>query len=261
MASRKNQREELRARRIAAENARLEQARRRRLLVVGGTIAAALVVLVAGIAISSSGSGTALKKGKQAQQTVNQVQRLLAGIPQSGARLGDPKAPVTLVYYGDLQCSACRAFALDGGLSGLIANDVRSGKVQVVYRGFETATPDPRTFQTQQVAALAAGQQSHFWDFTELFYHQQGAEGTGYVTDSYLAGLASQIPGFNMNSWHAARHDPSLVSQVVSEQQAAGAAGIKGTPTLVFRGPKGSIVVPEAIPSYAQLQQVLQSVA
>ena len=261
MASRKNQREELRARRVAAENARLEQRRRQRLKMIGATTAAAVVVLVLGIVISSTGGGTTLKKGKQAQQTVNQVQQLLAGIPQSGARLGDPKAPVRLVYYGDLECSACRDFALDGGFSRLVANDVRSGKVQVVFRSFETATPDPHTFQTQQVAALAAGRQRHFWDFAELFYHQQGAEGTGYVTDGYLAGLATQIPGFNMNSWHAARNDPSLVSQVNSEQQAAGAAGIKGTPTLVFQGPRGSTEVPAAAPGYGQLQQTLQSVA
>ena len=261
MASRKHQREELRAQRIAAENARLEQARRRRLKVIGATIAAALVVVVGAIVVSSTGGGTTLQQGKQAQQTVNGVRQLLAGIPQSGARLGDPNAPVTLVYYGDLQCSACREFSLGGGLSGLIANDVRSGKVRVVYRSFETATPDRDTFQAQQVAALAAGQQGHFWDFAELFYHQQGTEGTSYVTDSYLAGLANQIPGFNMSSWHTARKNPSLVSQVLTEQQAASSAGIKGTPTLVFQGPKGTIAVPEAVPSYGQLRQVLQSVA
>ncbi len=115
------------------------------------------------------------------------MQQLLAGIPQSGARLGNPQAPVTLIYYGDLECSACRGFAVDAGLSELIANDVHGGRVQVVYRGFETATRDPHTFQAQQVAALDAGQQNHFWDFVELFYRQQGAEGTGYVTNGYLA--------------------------------------------------------------------------
>jgi protein-disulfide isomerase len=261
MASRKSQREELRAQRIAVENARLEQARRRRLKIIGATIAVALVVLVAGIVISSTGGGGALKTGKQARQTVSQVQQLLAGIPQSGARLGNPQAPVTLIYYGDLQCSACRDFSLDGGLSRLIANDVRGGKVQVIYRSFETATRDPRTFQIQQVAALAAGEQNHFWDFTELFYRQQGAEGTGYVTDRYLAGLARQIPGFDMNRWEEGRNDPALDSQIASEEQAATAAGVQGTPTLVFHGPRGSTAVPVAIPTYLQLQQVLQSVA
>jgi len=259
MASRKAQREELRA--IAAENARLEHARRRRLKMVGATIAVALTVFVVGVVISSTGGGTALNKGKQAQHTVSLVQTLLARIPQSGARLGDPKAPVTLVYYGDLQCPACRELALGDGFSGLIANDVRAGKVKVVYRSFETATRDPHAFQIQQVAALAAGKQNHFWDFAELFYHQQGQEGAGYVTDGYLAGLASQIPGFDVHRWDIARNGRSLVAQVVSEAQAAGATGIKGTPTLVFQGPGGSAAVPEAIPTYAQLEQVLQSVA
>ena len=79
-------------------------------------------------------------------------------------------------------------------LPELVAKDVRAGKVKIVYRAFETATRDPQTFQAQQVAALAAGKQNHFWDYVELFYRQQGAEGTGYVTESYLSGLAKQVP-------------------------------------------------------------------
>ena len=56
MASRKAQREELRARRIAAENARLERARRRRLKIVGATIAMALAAFAVGIVVSSTGA-------------------------------------------------------------------------------------------------------------------------------------------------------------------------------------------------------------
>ena len=51
------------------------------------------------------------------------------------------------------------------------------GKVKVVYRSFCTATcngPDPSVFNTQQVAGLAAGKQNKFWQYTELFYHEQG---------------------------------------------------------------------------------------
>ena len=84
-----------------------------------------------------------------------------------------------MTYYGDLECPICRDFTVSGGFPQLVANEVRQGKVKVVYRAFETATPDPTTFQTQQVAALAAGKQNHFWDFTELFYHQQGQEADG----------------------------------------------------------------------------------
>ena len=147
------------------------------------------------ISSRNNSSSNLIKTGTQATQIKGQVSRLLSGIPQSGTTLGSSSAPVTMTYYGDLQCPICQQFTLAGAFPQLVANEVKSGKVKVVYRSFETATHDPHTFQTQQVAALAAGKQNRFWDFTELFYRQQGAEGTNYVTDSYLTGLARQISG------------------------------------------------------------------
>ena len=43
------------------------------------------------------------------------------------------------------------------------------------------------------MAGLAAGKQNLFWQYTELFYHEQGQEDTGYVNEAYLTGLAQQI--------------------------------------------------------------------
>jgi hypothetical protein len=47
------------------------------------------------------------------------------------------------------------------------------------------------------VAVLAAGKQAKAWQFLETFYDEQGEENSGYVTDSYLQGIASQIAGLN----------------------------------------------------------------
>ena len=134
-------------------------------------------------------------------------------------------------------------------LGELLASDVRPGKVKIVYRSLETATRDPQTFQTQQVAALAAGKQNRFWGYIALFYRQQGAEGTGYVSDSYLAGLANQIPGLNIGNWRSARNDSALISQVQSDLEAASVAVAQGTPTLIFEGPRGTTQAPESVPS------------
>ena len=84
-----------------------------------------------------------------------------------------------MTYYGDLECPICQDFTLSGGFPQLVSNEVRTGKVQVVYKAFQTATRDPTVFKTQQVAALAAGQQQQFWNFAELFYHEQGQRGLG----------------------------------------------------------------------------------
>ncbi|HEY8764901.1 MAG TPA: thioredoxin domain-containing protein [Solirubrobacteraceae bacterium] len=264
MASRTKQKEQARAQRLAEEQARQERARRQqRMRMLGGVILAAVAVVVVLIAVSAGGgsSATGLQTGPKSTKLVSQVTSLLSGIPQSGATLGNPQAPVTMTYYGDLECPICKDFTLSGGFPQLVAKDIRAGKVKVVYKAFETATPSPQTFQTQQVAALAAGKQNHFWDYTELFYREQGAEGTGYVTESYLDGLAAQVPGMNVSTWRTARNDPALSSQISSDALAGKTAGVQGTPTLIFQGPKGQAAAPTGVPTYSDLQQAIKTVS
>jgi protein-disulfide isomerase len=265
MASRTKQKEEARARRLAEERARTERARRQRQMrTIGGVVVSAIVVVAVFIAISTSGgssAATGLQTGQKATKLSTQVDQLLNGIPQSGARLGSTSAPVTLTYYGDLECPICQAFTLQGGFPQLVANDVKSGKVQVIYKAFQTATRVASTFSTQQVAALAAGQQQRFWNFAELFYREQGQEGTGYVTESYLSGLARQVTGLNLNTWQSARSTPALASQVQTEEQQGQTLGVTGTPTLVFQGPKGQAQPNSSVPTYSELEAAIKKVA
>ena len=153
-----------------------------------------------------------------APTAVGEVTSLLHGIPEERERLGNPHALVTLVIYGDLECPTCRYLALYT-LPTIIKEFVRPGKLKLEYHSFESATPEPAVFQKQQVAALAAGQQNKMWYFVELFYHEQGREYTNYVTESYLDGLAQQIPGLNLAEWMTARADSDLAEEVASDEQ------------------------------------------
>jgi protein-disulfide isomerase len=237
VATRKEQKAHARAERVArAEAAASAEARRKRLFLFGAVALVAVVIVAALIAITS-GSGTG-STGSAAGQAA-QVRRLLAGIPQAGQTLGSPKAPVVVTLYEDLECPVCRAFTL-GGANELIDRDVRSGRVRVVFRSLQTATPDPTTFEVQQEAALAAGDQNRLWHFVELFYHEQGPEGTPYVTESYLAKLARQVPGLDLRKWNADRSAGALSAQVSADAARARAAGFNSTPTIVVQGPKAN---------------------
>jgi protein-disulfide isomerase len=267
MASRKEQKEQARARRVAEEQAASARAHRmRRLQLLAGAVIVAVVVIAVAIAISVGGSSSSsgLQNRHQASQTYAQVSSLLAGIPQSGVTLGNPSAKVTLVYYGDLECPICRDFTLDGGFPQLVQNDVRQGRVKVIYKSFCTATcngPGQSVFNTQQVAAYAAGKQDLFWDYAELFYREQGQEGTSYVNAKYLETLAGQIPKLNLAEWQKQRGDPSLLAQVQSDESHGSAIGVTGTPTLIAEGPKGSQPVGSAVPSYSDLETAIKQVA
>ncbi len=233
--TRKQRREQARSNRKAMEEAEAASAARRTRMTQLGIVAGLVVAVIVVIVIATGGGS---KKGipsnkKEANQNVAAVTTLLQGIPQSGNALGAPKAPVTLQYFGDLECPVCQQFTL-GALPAVIQKYVRTGKARIEYRSLETATREPETFKTQQVAALAAGKQKHMWDYLELFYREQGQEATGYVTESYLQGLASQVPGLNVASWSSARGDPSFANAVTSDAQAANQAGFTGTPSFLI---------------------------
>ena len=234
--TRKQRREQARAQRKEMEQAALDAAKRRTRLIQLGIVAAVVVVVIVGIVIATGGGSKShglSTKPTERNATVNAVSSLIGGIPQSGNTLGRPNAPVTMQYFGDLQCPVCKSFT-EGALQPLIQNYVRPGILKIEFRSLETATREPETFRTQQVAALAAGKQSKMWQYIELFYRQQGEEDTGYVTESYLHELARQVPGLNLNAWEAARSDAALASSVTTDAQAANNSGFTGTPSFLI---------------------------
>jgi protein-disulfide isomerase len=163
----------------------------------------------------------------------NEITALLSGIPQSANALGQPAAPVTLAYFADLQCPYCRDFSLEV-LPSIIERWVGAGKLRIEYRALETATRDPDVFIAQQVAALAAGKQAKAWHFVETFYDEQGEENSGYVTDVYLQGIASQITGLDLARWANDRRDPELANEIAGDARAAQNAGLTGTPSFLI---------------------------
>ncbi len=265
MASRTKQKEEARARRLAEEQRRAEtEQRQRRLRLISGMVLAVIAVIAVAIAVSSSGGGsTGLQTGTQANQTIASVNTLVAGIPQSGNALGSPKAKVTVTEFGDLQCPICAGFS-SGPERQLITNDVRAGKVRLLYRSSETATgngPDPHVFGPQQAAALAAGEQGKAWQYILLFYAQQGTEGTSYVTDAFLTGIARQISGLNVSQWQTQRQSPSLLAQVAQDNQVAVSRGLNSTPSFLISGPKGEAAPIQGYTDYATLKKQIDAVS
>jgi protein-disulfide isomerase len=235
--TRKQRREAARAERRALEEAEASAAaRRRRLTQLGGVIGAvvvAIVVVLIATGGGSSGGGGKVQTGSKAVPLVNKVEAEVGGIPQKGNAIGASTAPVTLVYFGDLECPICRDFTL-GALPKLLQQQVKTGKLRIEYRSLETATREPEVFKTQQVAALAAGKQNKMWQYLELFYNQQGEESSGYVTEKFLQGLAQQVPGLNLAQWTSDRNDPALSNQTATDAQVANNEGFTGTPSFLI---------------------------
>jgi protein-disulfide isomerase len=233
--TRKERREQARAQRKALEESEAAAAKRKTRLTQLGIIGAVVVVIVVVIVVATSGgSKSGLPTSKHEENaTVAEVSKLVGGIPQSGNAIGSPTAPVTLKYFGDLECPICKEFTL-GALPPVIDKLVRTGKLRIEYHSLETATREPEIFKEQQVAAYAAGKQNKGWNYIETFYHEQGEEDSGYVTENYLDGIASQVPGLDIAKWHEDRGDPNLANEVETDKQAANNEGFTGTPSFLI---------------------------
>jgi protein-disulfide isomerase len=234
--TRKERREQARAQRKAMEDAAAASAARRTRLTQLGIVASVVVVAIIVILVATGGgSKKGIPSNKHEQNSVvHEVSALVGGIPQKGNVLGSPTAPVSLQYFGDLECPICQKFTL-GALPAVISKWVRTGKLRIEYRSLETATREPEVFKAQQVAAYAAGKQNKAWNFIETFYHEQGEEDSGYVTEKYIQGIASQVPGLNLAQWTTDRGDQELANQVtVTDAQAASNAGFDGTPSFLI---------------------------
>lgn len=171
-----------------------------------------------------------------------EINALLAGILQSANALGQADAPVTLDYFGDLECPFCQQFSLEV-LPSIIRRWVPTGKLRIRYRALQTATREPDVFLAQQVAALAAGNQNKAWDFVETFYAEQGEEGTGYVTEAYLDGIARQVDELDLTRWASDRKEPELAKEIAADAEAAADAGLTGTPTFLLGASAGAMKV------------------
>jgi protein-disulfide isomerase len=268
MASRKEQKDAARQRRLAEEQARASRVQRtRRLQMLGGVVVAAIVIVVVLVVVLGGGSSNKtvdIHNAKATTKVSQTVDTLLKGIPQSGNTIGNPHAKVTLTEYGDLECPICRDFAL-GAETQLIQNEVRKGTLKITYRSFPTATGDlsdaSTIFPLQQTAAYAAGQQNKAWNYITLFYHEQQQEGTPYVNVSFLDKLAKQIPGLDFTKWSTQRSNPKYAAQVLNDEKAARAINIQGTPTLVFVGPKAQTKPVDGAISYSQAQSLIKQVS
>jgi protein-disulfide isomerase len=177
----------------------------------------------------------------QGTNTPAAPQGLLAGIPQHGAALGRPSAPVTLVESADFQCPFCAQFDLKT-LPVLVDEYVRQGTLRIVLRPIAFIGPDSALGAR---AALAAGLQNRFWDLAQLLFANQAQENTGWLSNDRIRVLAARIPGLDLERFQRGV-DSSRVSELADHAaNDAATIGLNSTPSFEIGATKGPLSFPE----------------
>lgn len=228
--SAKKDREKRREERLHEEGEIQAQERRKRLTqLVSATVFLAIVAVAVVIVVS----GSETSGGDAKLEGVGPVNEELSGIPQSGTAIGDPKAKVALLEFGDLQCPVCKEYS-EKIITQLISGPVKGGQATIEFRNFTIIGPQSTP---AGAAAIAAGEQGRGWNFIELFYRNQGTEGSGYATDSFLEAIAKGAGVKDLARWNAARKSKRVLGQVSSATAEAENLGFSGTPSFAVEGP------------------------
>jgi protein-disulfide isomerase len=142
-----------------------------------------------------------------------------------GNRVGPQTAAVTLVAFVDYQCPACRAF--ESALDSLSAR--RPGEVAVLYRHLPIGSH--REAMSAAIASECAAQQGRFESMHRLMYARQ--DSLGVIPWGALAVRAGVT---DRPRFESCMTDSSIRAVVMTDKEAARAAGARGTPTVLMNG-------------------------
>ena len=152
--------------------------------------------------------------------------------------LGSIDAPITLVEFGDYQCSFCKRH-FDQTHDLIMKNYVETNKVKIVFKDL-IVTPGKDSMYAAH-AAHCAKDQGMFWKYHYMLYNNWKGENTGWVTDDSLNKFASNID-LDVNEFSKCMSEKKWMNLIRASIEDANTMGITGTPSFFLIGPENEIV-------------------
>ena len=158
--------------------------------------------------------------------------------------LGDSAAPITLVEFGDYQCSACNRFFHDTK-DQIVENYINTGKVKMIFKDFNIIGQDS---VTASHGAHCATDQGLFWEYHDILYSNWDGENTGWASFENLLGFAQDI-GLDTDVWSKCVSEQRHSQLIISSNTDARSLELGGTPGFFIIDSKNKVTkIPGALP-------------
>ena len=168
--------------------------------------------------------------------------------------LGDINAPLTLVEFGDYQCTYCKKFFHETEESILI-NYVQTGKVKMLFKDFIVVNEDSVNAAS---AAHCANDQKMFWQYHSTLYNNWDGEGTGWASSEQLHQFASTL-GLDMNEFSECMSESKWKDLVLSSHADGRVLGVDATPTFFIIDENNEVLKIVGSQRYDVFQEVFDS--
>jgi protein-disulfide isomerase len=148
--------------------------------------------------------------------------------------MGDSGAPITILEWGDYQCTFCYKFH-QNTLNVINEDYIKTGKVKLVFKDFPLNGPDSLLAAE---AAYCAQDQGKYWQYHDEIYKNWRGERTGWVTREALDTFGDTV-NLDLSEFNKCLDEQKYQKKVISLHEFGKEIGIDATPSfLVFNDEK-----------------------
>ena len=168
--------------------------------------------------------------------------------------LGSVDAPLTLIEFGDYQCSFCKRHS-DQANHLIIKNYVETGKVKIMFKDLIVVGEDS---VSAAHAAHCAKDQEMFWAYHFTLYNNWNGEGTGWITNNNLNIFAEDLE-LDMNEFSECMLDNRWNDLILASQKDGQSLGVGGTPAFFLIGPTDHVSKIDGAQPYSVFVEVFEA--
>ena len=169
--------------------------------------------------------------------------------------LGSVDAPITLIEFGDYQCTYCKRH-FDQTHNLIMKNYVETNKVKILFKDL-IATPGKDSIHAAH-ATHCAKDQGMFWKYHYMLYNNWEGENTGWITTDNLNKFAQKID-MNMNEFSKCMSDNKWMELITASKNDANTLGITGTPSFFLIGPENELEKIHGAQPYDVFKEIFDS--
>lgn len=147
----------------------------------------------------------------------------------SSPSLGNPDAPLTMIEWGDYQCTFCYRFH-QNTFDTIKSEYIQTGILRVVFRDFPLNGPDSLLAAH---AASCADEQGLYWEYHDTLYNNWGGERTGWITEDALYGFALDA-GLQGAPYIECMESERYMETIQDAYESSRQIGIDATPSFII---------------------------
>lgn len=155
-------------------------------------------------------------------------------LENSSPLIGDRTAEITILEFGDYQCTFCYKFHQQT-LDSIKKSYIDTGKVNFTYKDFPV---NGINSVLAAEASFCAEEQGKYWEYHNILFNNWAGERTGWITENSLIDFAKQTQ-LDLKEFTDCVNSHKNSQKVIDNQNFAKSVGINATPSfLIFNDEK-----------------------